>query len=55
VLPVISGYWERAELPWPLIKKMGNLGIVGDGIESYGCPPMSPVAGGLIHMESQPR
>jgi alkylation response protein AidB-like acyl-CoA dehydrogenase len=51
VLPVISGYWERAEFPWPLIKKMGSLGIVGDGIEGYGCPPMSPVAGGLIHME----
>ena len=51
VLPVISGYWERAEFPWPLIKKMGTLGIVGDGIEGYGCPPMSPVAGGLIHME----
>ncbi len=55
VLPVISGCWERAEFPWPLIKKMGNLGIVGDGIEGYGCPPMSPVACGLIHMESQPR
>ena len=51
VLPVISGYWERAEFPWPLIKKMGALGIVGDGIEGYGCPPMSPVAAGLIHME----
>ena len=51
VLPVISGYWERAEFPWPLIKKMGTLGIVGDGIEGYGCPSMSPVAGGLIHME----
>ena len=24
VLPVINGYWERAEFPWPLIKKMGN-------------------------------
>ena len=22
VLPVINGYWERAEFPWPLIKKM---------------------------------
>ena len=30
---------------------MGALGIVGDGIEGYGCPPMSPVAAGLIHME----
>jgi len=51
VLPVINGYWERAELPWELIKKMGALGIVGDGLQGYGCPPMSPVAAGLINME----
>jgi glutaryl-CoA dehydrogenase len=30
---------------------MGTLGIVGDGIEGYGCPAMSPVAAGLINME----
>jgi glutaryl-CoA dehydrogenase len=51
VLPVINGYWERAELPWPLIQKLGKLGIVGDGIAGYGCPPMSPIASGLVHME----
>ena len=51
VLPVINDYWERAEFPWPLIEKLGKLGIVGDGIEGYGCPPMSPIACGLIHME----
>ncbi len=51
VLPVINGYWERAEFPWPLIKKMGTLGIVGDGIKGYGCPTMTPVAAGLINME----
>src|SRR5690349_2159874 len=51
VLPVINGYWENAEIPWPLIKRMGELGIVGDGIEGYGCPAMSPIASGLIHME----
>jgi glutaryl-CoA dehydrogenase len=51
VLPVINGYWERAEFPWPLIEKLGKLGIVGDGIEGYGCPPMSPIATGLVHME----
>jgi Acyl-CoA dehydrogenase, N-terminal domain len=38
VLPVINDYWERAEFPWALIKKMAPLGIVGDGIEGYGCP-----------------
>ena len=51
VLPVINGYWERAEFPWPLIEKLAKLGIVGDGIEGYGCPPMSPIATGLVHME----
>ena len=51
VLPVINGYWERAEIPWPLIEKMAALGIVGDGIDGYGCPPMSPIAVGLVHME----
>jgi len=51
VLPVINGYWERAEIPWPLVEKLGKLGIVGDGIQGYGCPPMSPIATGLVHME----
>ncbi len=51
VLPVINGYWERAEFPWPLVNSLGELGIVGDGISGYGCPPMSPIATGLIHME----
>src|SRR6266508_4643226 len=26
VLPVINGYWERAEFPWPLIEALGKLG-----------------------------
>ena len=51
VLPVINRYWEQAEFPWPLVEKMAGLGIVGDGIEGYGCPPMSPIARGLIHLE----
>src|ERR1035441_7094563 len=51
VLPVINGYWERAEFPWPLIEKLAKLEIVGDGIQGYGGPPMSPIATGLVHME----
>jgi glutaryl-CoA dehydrogenase len=52
VLPVIGGYWERAEVPWPLIRRLGELGIVGDNIdESYGCPALSPIACGLVAME----
>lgn len=51
VLPVINGYWERAEFPWPLVEKLGALGLAGDGIDGYGCPPLDPLAAGLIHME----
>jgi len=51
VLPVINGYWERAEFPRTLVGRLGELGIVGDGITGYGCPPMSPIASGLIHLE----
>ncbi|WP_340536884.1 acyl-CoA dehydrogenase family protein [Nocardioides sp. GXZ039] len=51
VLPVIGDYWERAEFPRDLVRRLGELGLVGDGIEGYGCPPMSPIATGLIHLE----
>jgi len=51
VLPTINDYWERAEFPWPLVGKLAKLGVVGDGIDGYGCPPMSPIAAGLVHME----
>jgi glutaryl-CoA dehydrogenase len=51
VLPVIGGYWERAEMPWPLIARVGELGIVGEDIQGYGCPALDPIACGLVHME----
>jgi glutaryl-CoA dehydrogenase len=51
VLPAINGYWERAELPWPLITRLGELGLVGEDIGGYGCPGMSPLACGLVNME----
>ena len=51
VLPVIGGYWERAEMPWPLISRLGELGIVGEDIRGYGCPGLDPIASGLVHME----
>ena len=43
VLPVINGYWERAELPWPLIERLAELELMNDGL--------SPIAEGLVHME----
>jgi glutaryl-CoA dehydrogenase len=51
VLPVINPFWERAEVPLDLCRRLGELGLVGDGIEGYGCPPMSSTAAGLIQME----
>ena len=51
VLPVIAGYWERAEMPWSLIRRIGELGIVGGDIEGHGCPGLDPIACGLVRME----
>jgi glutaryl-CoA dehydrogenase len=51
VIPVINGYWERAEFPLELCRRLGELGLVGDGLDGHGCPEMSPLAAGLINME----
>ena len=51
VLPVINDYWEAAELPWPLMRRLADLGLYGEDIEGYGCPGMSPLARGLVNME----
>ena len=51
VLPQINEYWDRADFPWPIIEKLGATGLVGDGIEGYGCPKMDPLSAGLVTME----
>src|SRR3954447_15735084 len=51
VLPAINEYWEAAELPWPLMRRLPELGLVGEDIRGYGCPGMSPLARGLVNME----
>jgi glutaryl-CoA dehydrogenase len=51
VLPAINEYWEAAELPWPLMRRLAELGLYGEDIEGYGCPGMSPLARGLVNME----
>jgi glutaryl-CoA dehydrogenase len=33
------------------MRRLGELGLVGDEIEGHGCPGMSPLASGLVHME----
>jgi glutaryl-CoA dehydrogenase len=51
VLPAINPYWERAEIPWPLLRRLPELGLVGEDIVGHGCPGMSPLARGLVYME----
>jgi glutaryl-CoA dehydrogenase len=51
VLPAINDFWERAEPPWPLLTRMAELGVIGEDIVGYGCPGMTPLAVGLVHME----
>jgi glutaryl-CoA dehydrogenase len=51
VLPVISEHWERAELPDELVRRMGALGLVGDGIDDPGVPATSAASAGPVAME----
>ena len=51
VVPVVGPYWERAEIAWPLVRRLPELGIVGEDIAGFGCAAMSPMACGLVTME----
>ncbi|MDQ1648768.1 MAG: glutaryl-CoA dehydrogenase [Frankiaceae bacterium] len=51
VLPVINDYWERADFPFDLVRRMGELGLVSDGIDYPGVPKMSAASAGLVAME----
>ncbi|MGY2004144.1 acyl-CoA dehydrogenase family protein [Blastococcus sp. SYSU DS1024] len=51
VTPYINDYWERAEFPFEMARKLAGLGIVGGTIEGHGCPGMSNVAAGLVAAE----
>ena len=51
IIPVMGGYWERAEFPFHLLPKVADLGIVGGALRGYGLPGLSPVADGLIAAE----
>ena len=51
VLPVINDFWERAEFPFDLVRRMGELGLISDGIDYPGVPAMSLASAGLVAME----
>jgi glutaryl-CoA dehydrogenase len=51
VLPVINEYWERAEFPFGLVRKLAELQVAGTTIEGHGCPGMSRLAAGIVARE----
>lgn len=51
VLPVISEYWNRGDYPVHLIRRLGDLDLLRDGIDVDGFEPMSKMAAGLVNME----
>jgi glutaryl-CoA dehydrogenase len=51
VLPVINGYWERAEFPFELVPKLAALGVAGTSITGNGCPGLTRVGGGVVARE----
>jgi glutaryl-CoA dehydrogenase len=51
VIPIINDYWERAQVPFDLIPKLGALKVAGGSIKGYGCPGMSAIAAGLVLQE----
>lgn len=51
VLPVIDDFWDRADYPLHLLRRLGELDLLRDGLDVPGAPPVSDLAAGLVHME----
>ncbi|MGM7666342.1 acyl-CoA dehydrogenase family protein [Microbacterium sp. A93] len=51
LLPVINGYWERAEFPYELVDPLAATGVVGGAITGYGAAGLSRLAAGLATAE----
>ncbi|WP_425955311.1 acyl-CoA dehydrogenase family protein [Xylanimonas sp. McL0601] len=51
VLPVIDGYWERAEVPFDLVKALAERDFLRDGVDVPGRPVVSLTGEGLASME----
>lgn len=43
--------WDRAEYPLEVLPRMGELGLLADGVEHPDVAPMTPLAAGLVNME----
>ncbi|RFA15411.1 acyl-CoA dehydrogenase [Subtercola boreus] len=51
VLPVIDGYWDRAQFPAQLAHRLGELDLLREGTDIPGFAPMSKLAAGLVNLE----
>ncbi|GDX81677.1 acyl-CoA dehydrogenase [Deltaproteobacteria bacterium] len=51
VIPVIEGHCRAGTFPHPLVKQMGEMGLLGVNLHGYGCGGMSNVAYGLVCQE----
>jgi glutaryl-CoA dehydrogenase len=51
VLPTIGDHYLAGTFPTDLIPEMAEIGVLGAGIDGYGCPGLGAVAYGLILQE----
>ncbi len=51
MLPVVNGYWERAEFPYELVSRWAEFGLVGGTVQGYGCPGLTPLGEGVVSMQ----
>lgn len=50
--PDVNEAWEKAEYPLHLVRRMGELDLLADGVPvPGGSAPLSPLAAGLVNME----
>ena len=51
VLPKINPYWEKAEFPWEIARKMVDLPIIGGPLQDHGAAGLDLVEMGLVMYE----
>lgn len=51
IWPTINEAWENADYPLERVSRMGELGLLNDGVEGDGLRTLSPLAAGLVTME----